>query len=171
MNLKNDHHSSKLISDFKDSFEGKPWYGDSVIKKLSVINSEIVNLQPLSSFNSIAKIVHHMINWRVFAIKKMQGDEAFDIQQNDKNDWTEVHISSREDWDRLIKKLKASQEQIIMLLSAKGEGFLGEKVLGRGYDFGFLLAGIVQHDIYHLSQIALVKKWSENQNESSKTLV
>jgi len=156
--------SCKLIFDFNDVLDGKPWYGDAVMKKLININPEVANMQPLPSFNSIAKIVQHMINWRIFTIKKMQGDEAFDIRQDDENDWIEVHISSQEDWDLLVHKLWATQLEIIELISSKSEIFFDEKVSGRDYNFSFLLSGIVQHDVYHLGQIALIKKWSEKIN-------
>lgn len=157
--------SSKLIFDFNDVLDGEPCYGDAVMKKLININPEVANMQPLPSFNSIAKIVQHMINWRIFAIKKMQGDEAFDIRQNDENDWIEVHIDSQEDWNLLIYKLRSTQLEIIELISSKSENFLDEKVSGRDYNFSFLLSGIVQHDVYHLGQIALIKKWSEEIND------
>ncbi len=153
--------SEKLIVDFKDSFAGEPWYGDSVFKKLVELDFRVVNFKPLPNFNSIAAIVQHMINWRIFAIKKMQGDKTFDILQNDENDWTDVHISSQAEWDSLLNKLKETQHQIIIMLSTLSDAFFDEKVSGRDYTFYFLLAGIVQHDIYHLGQIALIKKWGE----------
>ena len=162
--------SDKLILDFKDAFDREPWYGDSVMKKLNTINLDIANVRPLPSFNSIAEIIQHMINWRIFAIKKMQGDKGFDIRQNYANDWTEANISSQSDWDELIKKLQSSQKEIIKLLSVKNEDFLDLKVSGRDYDFAFLLAGILQHDIYHLGQIALVVKWCNHQSSSSNAL-
>ena len=35
---------------------------------------------------------------------------------------------------------------------------LKEKVGGRNYDFFYLLHGIIHHDVYHLGQIAILKK-------------
>jgi hypothetical protein len=43
-------------------------------------------------------------------------------------------------------------------LKKKEDAFLEEKVDYRNYNFRFLLNGLVQHDIYHLGQIAYVGK-------------
>ena len=38
------------------------------------------------------------------------------------------------------------------------EALLDEKPKGQEYSFYFLLQGILHHDLYHLGQIALLKK-------------
>jgi hypothetical protein len=57
-----------------------------------------------------------------------------------------------------VKQLKEAHEQIINLLRHKDDGFLSEMVDFRKYNFRFLLNGLIQHNIYHLGQIAYVKK-------------
>jgi len=51
-----------LVHTIKETFNGNPWFGDSLINKLSKINYRIVNVTLTDSNNSIAMIVQHIIN-------------------------------------------------------------------------------------------------------------
>ena len=67
-----------ITNNLKDSFDGKPWYGISVMEKLNQIPWEAVNEKAYSA-KSIAILVQHIINWRVFVLKKLDGDLEFNI--------------------------------------------------------------------------------------------
>jgi len=47
---------------------------------------------------------------------------------------------------------------IILAIKDKDDEFLSENVEFRKYNFQVLLNGLIQHDIYHIGQIAYVKK-------------
>jgi len=47
---------------------------------------------------------------------------------------------------------------LVTLMDNLTDALLGKQVADREYNYRFLLNGIVQHDIYHLGQIAYVKK-------------
>lgn len=156
-----DNNIKQLILKLQESFDGKPWFGESLMTKLNSVDVNKVNDLPLSSQNSISRLVQHIINWRIFAIKKLQGDKDFDIEQNDTNDWTDILINNEEDWNKLKVKLQDTQDKIIRLLSSKDNSFLIQQVSGRQYNFQYLIEGLIQHDIYHLGQIGLVKRLAE----------
>ncbi|KYG73194.1 DinB family protein [Roseivirga echinicomitans] len=149
---------NKLLSTLEDSFQGLPWFGESLMDKLSRIDYRIVNIAHIPTTNSIARLVHHIINWRIFVIEKIKGNDAFDIEMNSQNDWTDLHISTEKDWADLIQKLVNTQKEIFDLLNAKTDEFLQTPVYGREYTIQRLIEGIVQHDIYHQGQIAVVAK-------------
>jgi uncharacterized damage-inducible protein DinB len=156
-----DNTIKQLIFKLQESFDGTPWFGESLMTKLNSVDFNIVNCQPFPSLNSISRLVQHIINWRIFVIRKLQDDREFDIELNDANDWTEVHINNDQAWSQLKTSLQDTQQKIIDLLSAKDNVFLMQKVPGRQYDYQYLIEGLVQHDIYHLGQIGLVKKLAE----------
>ena len=56
-------------------------------------------------------------------------------------------------------ELSLSQEELITELEKRQEDeFLDEIVPGRAYDYYTMLHGIIQHDLYHCGQIAILKK-------------
>ena len=150
-----------IISNLEDCFDGKPWYGDSVMKKLNQINWEIVN-EKIYGNKTIAVLLKHMINWRVFVLKKLEGDVVFNIVIDGENDWDEVHIANQEEWNALLQDLRTTQQNLLQNLALETDGLLNQKVPGKEYTFGPILTSIAQHDIYHLGQIAMLNSISKN---------
>ncbi|MTI31067.1 DinB family protein [Xanthovirga aplysinae] len=146
----------QLILKLRNIFEGNPWYGESVIQKLDALDLGVVNEPPITGCNSIGRLVQHVINWRIFAIKKLEGDKEFDIPLNGPMDWPDIHIGTIKGWEKMMQNLNETQTKIIDLLSDRTSSFLKGQVPGREYDFQFLIEGIIQHDIYHLGQIRLI---------------
>ncbi len=151
---------SNLFTTYQEVFNGNPWYGDAVMKKLESLDHNHVNKVPDFMTHSIAMIVQHMISWRRFAIEKLNGNVAFDIQVNSTVDWGETEISNETEWKELLHQLQETQHEIIGFLNKMdNEEILKTQTSGRNYDFEFLFYGIIQHDIYHLGQIAIVNKY------------
>lgn len=138
--------------------QGSPWYGESVMEKLERLDYQMVNKVPTGLSNSIARLVKHMISWRQFAIEKLKGNDAYDIRLNTPDDWPEVNIQTEEQWRHLLQELHATQDQLFSQLRARNEEDLEQPCHGKSYSLGFLVDGILQHDVYHLGQIALLDK-------------
>jgi uncharacterized damage-inducible protein DinB len=148
----------EIIQRLSEVFAGEPWYGTSLMGVLETIPYGLILTQCEPSGNSIARLVRHMLNWREFAIKKLEGDKVFDIELNTEADWTDLNIKNESEWRELCAQFGKSQEKIIRLMMEKSDGHLTEKVPGKLYDFRFLIEGLIQHDIYHLGQIALIHR-------------
>jgi len=153
MNSKIQH----LIHKLNESFQGTPWFGDSLMPTLKAIDYKLVNKKLTNSNNSIAILVQHLINWRVFAIEKLEGNQCFDIELNSEKDWTKITIENENEWNELLKELISTQRKIISILdSQKVDSFLTQITLGKSYNFEYLIEGVLQHDIYHFGQIGLL---------------
>lgn len=57
-----------------------------------------------------------------------------------------------------MEELKTILQKIIAILETKEDAFLKEMVPSREFNFRFMLNGLIQHNIYHLGQVAYVKK-------------
>lgn len=144
-----------IIYNLKECFDGKPWYGISIMEKLNSISCEIVNDERYES-KSIAVLVQHIINWRIFLLKKLEGDAEYDLQIDSPEDWTATYINDQQEWDALKTKLVETQECLLNKLSQESEELLKREVPGKEYTFLPILTSISQHDIYHLGQIAML---------------
>jgi len=146
-----------IVHRIKESFDGRPWYGESLILKLNKIDCRLVNMTVPGSNNSIANTVQHLINWRVFTIEKINSNKAYDITMNSVSDWTKININTQSEWIKLLNKLISTQNKIIELLEGQMKNTsLDNQVSGKDYSFEYLLNGIIQHDIYHSGQIGLL---------------
>ena len=144
-----------IINDLKECFEGKPWYGDSVMKKLESIDWRIVNDQVYGD-KTIAVLLQHIINWRIFVIKKLQGDAIYDIVIDELNDWTPRQVNNEQEWQTILQEIRDTQNEILTHLANHDDNLLDEVVPGKKYTFGPILQSVSQHDIYHLGQIAML---------------
>lgn len=154
----------QLIENLRESFNGKPWYGKSVWEKLAEIPWQIVNERTYGT-KSIAVLVRHIINWRLFVIRKLEGDLDFNIIIDGENDWDDIVIPDQEAWQSLLRELEKTQSALLHGLSGKTDGLLAQKVPGKDYSFGPILISIAQHDIYHLGQIAMLNAMHEGKGK------
>lgn len=150
-----------IIYNLKECFDGKPWYGVSLMKKLHSIPWEIVNEEKYGS-KSIAVLVQHIINWRIFLLKKLDGDIDYDLVIDSVEDWTAVHINNQQEWNALKNDLVDTQTRLLEKLSTATEELLTKQVPGKPYTFLPILTSISQHDIYHLGQIAMLNAMPGN---------
>lgn len=144
-----------IIYNLKECFDGKPWYGISMMEKLNSIPWETVNDEKYKS-KSIAVLVQHIFNWRIFLLKKLDGDANYDLKIDSTEDWTETYIDDENQWEALKAKLVESQRNLLEKLSSATPELLNRQVPGKRYTFLPILTSISQHDIYHLGQIAML---------------
>ncbi len=158
---------NQLIKSLSKIFEGQPWFGESVMAKLENVPYIIGDKACIPESHNAAQIVAHMISWKNFTLEKLQGNVNFDILKDSKEDWPEIHVNSRQDWEDLKHRLVSAQSRIYEFLKSQEDSFLDEKVPGRNYTYEYLLKGMEHHDIYHLGQIGIIQSQLKNQEKNS----
>ena len=157
-----------IVRSLSEIFEGHPWYGDSVMRKLENVPYIIGYKTCIPESHSVAQIVGHLIAWKSFAVQKLESNNGDSVEIDSEEDWPEIEVKSSEEWEKLKRKLVAVQGQIYKLLQEKeNDDFLKERVNGKDYDFECLLKGIIQHDIYHIGQIGLIESQLKNKEIDS----
>ena len=136
---------------------GEPWFGRSVYSIMEEIDPAIVATRPAPSAHSLLDLLYHMLTWADFTLKRIEKDKAMDLAVFEKLDWRDINPSVHS-WEKGVAAFKSTHDQIILLLQTKDDSFLEEPVDFRTYNFRFLVEGLIQHTIYHLGQIAFIKK-------------
>ena len=149
----------RIIDLLNDTYESEEaWHGSSVVEILRDVTPKLADRRLAPNTHTIAELVFHMTTWRIFAVKKLQGDKEFDIKTKEKN-WKIFPLVDALEWETLQMELSLSQEELVSELEKKAsDEFLETIVSGRNYSFYTLLHGIINHDLYHAGQIALIKK-------------
>ncbi|HET9747588.1 MAG TPA: DinB family protein [Chitinophagaceae bacterium] len=147
-----------IIKTFESTLSGQPWFGRAVYEMLEEANESKVNTKPNGTEHSMLELIWHMNTWAEFALGAIEYRTIEDMKKIEANDWRaidpEVHT-----WKKGIDQLRATHNKIIELLKQKGsDAYLKDIVTNRQYNFRFLLNGLIQHNIYHLGQIAYVNK-------------
>ena len=159
---------NELIRSLSEIFEGEPWYGQSVMRKLENVPYKIGYKTCVPESHSAAEIIAHLIAWKNFALRKLKSNNGFEIEMDSEDDWPVVEINSPEEWEDLKRELVAVQSEIYKLLEEKeNDSFLDKMVHGKDYNFEYLIRGIIQHDIYHLGQIGLLESQFKKKEQDS----
>jgi hypothetical protein len=103
-----------------------------------------------------------MTGWKREVTKRVAGAPASEPEDGD---WPEIGEPSEERWQSALTRLEEAHRGLITAIEALPEARLFEptndprnRPLGAGVSYYVLLHGIVQHDVYHAGQIALLKK-------------
>lgn len=148
----------RIKSLLKASFNGSTWHGPSLLDQLKGLDTEVAARKANPNAHSIWELVLHIIAWREFAIQKLSGNEAYDLPIGGEKDWPIVDHMFPESWGNTLTSLANTQQRLLDQIEYIKDDKLMEMVPGKNYDFYTLIHGIIQHDIYHGGQIALLKK-------------
>jgi uncharacterized damage-inducible protein DinB len=140
-----------------ETYEGNPWHGLPVKQVLQGINAQQAARRISLNTHTIWELVRHMAAWRNFAFQKIAGDKSFDIL-NSEQDWPSIKSSDESNWQIDLQVLDNRQQQLLQAINTMDDQDLENVVYGREYTFYILLHGIIQHDLYHTGQMALLKK-------------
>lgn len=147
---------SAIISNLQNTLTGHPWYGRSVFEILEEIDTDKQFIRP-NGRHSLLDLIYHMVTWAEFTQKRIEKEPITDMAALEALDWRAID-PDQHDWPSGIAALKKAHDTIIELLHVKDDAFLDEKVDYRNYNFRFLLNGLIQHNIYHLGQVAYLDK-------------
>ena len=147
-----------IIKSFESTLSGQPWFGRAVYEILEEVDESKANTKPNGSEHSMIELIWHMNTWAEFVLGSLENRSADEMKAIEANDWREID-PKKHTWKKGIEQLKETHSKIIELLKQKpDDNFLSDIVPTRKFNFRFMLNGLVQHNIYHLGQVAYVKK-------------
>lgn len=146
-----------IIRNLQNTLEGQPWYGRPVYEMLDEIDPAIAYKKPNENSHSLIELLYHMLIWAEFSLHRLKGEKEKDMAAFESLDWREIDPAVHT-WKKGLKEYKETHAGIISILETKDDTFLKEIVDYRNYNVRFLLNGLIQHNIYHLGQVAYVHK-------------
>lgn len=138
------------------TFDGKAWHGDSMTHILQGIDPGKASQKPVQHIHSVWEIVLHIIAWEQVVVSCLQG-EAYEGVQGEQ-DWLPVKEVSLEAWQTTLKRLEDITLRLKESILSFPEAKLHENIPGRTFSFYVLIHGVIQHNLYHGGQIAILKK-------------
>lgn len=150
--------TARLADQIRRAFEGEAWHGDSVVEILQGVDTAMAAAHPIKNAHSIWELVLHIAAWDGAVLKRTGGTA---IELRDEQNFPPVKDTSEAAWRNTIEQAKRTHNELVKAVAAFPDARLAEQVPGKTesyYDFFYMFSGIVQHDLYHAGQIALLKK-------------
>jgi len=151
--------TARLADQIRRAFEGNAWHGDSVLKLLADVDAKTAAARPIENAHTIWELVLHMAAWDDAVCRRAKGAR---VSLSDNENFPPVVDDREAAWRESIKKLKHTHNQLVKTVAAFPDSRLGKRVPGKKaahHNFFYMFSGIVQHELYHAGQIALLKKF------------
>jgi uncharacterized damage-inducible protein DinB len=146
----------RINSQLKHAQEGPAWHGPSLRELLAGVTAEQAAARPIPNAHSIWELVNHIIAWEQIAKRRLEGEGEMPIP--DEINFPPVTDASEAAWQATLQSLEASHRSLRDGIKKIDDAYLEETAPGTLYSNYVLLHGVIQHDLYHAGQIALLKK-------------
>lgn len=146
-----------FIQRIENTHYREPWFGRSIIDLLSEIDPKKASIQKGGSSHSMLDIIWHMNTWATFTLDRLKQKKSFDLKKAEELDWRKID-PKKDTWKKALAEYKKLHKDIVTVLHTKDDDFLLETVEYRKYNFRYLINGLIEHNIYHAGQIALLNK-------------
>ena len=145
----------RIEDQLRRALGGEAWHGPSVLELLANVTEAQAAAKPLAGAHSIWEIVLHITAWVDAARRRVEGDEA---KLTAEQDWPAVRETGEAAWKAAGEGMRNAHQALDETILQLEESRLNDRVPGQQYSVYFLLHGVVQHDLYHAGQIAILKK-------------
>jgi len=147
--------TAQIVQHFKAFYYGGNYTGVNLKDTLIGLTWEQATTK-VDSLNTIAALVFHMNYYVTAVVNVLKGNR---LDASDKYSYNLPVIKSQEDWMRLVHKVKADVDELIVLVEKMPESKLWETFEDEKYgNYYRNLTGIIEHNHYHLGQIVMIKK-------------
>lgn len=150
--------TARLADQIRRAFEGHAWHGDSVLEILNGVDAKKAGAHPIKNAHSIWELVLHIAAWDDAVLRRIGGKA---VKLSDKQNFPPVKDTSEAAWREAVEHAKHTHSELAKAVAAFPDSRLHEQVPGKTqsfYNFFYMFSGIVQHELYHAGQIALLKK-------------
>ncbi len=151
----------RIIDELQREHTGEPWHGSPLRQILKGLAAADAAARPVADGHSIWELVLHMTGWKNEVRKRLSGAPASDPEGGD---WPPAGDTTDDRWRQALAALERAHTELVAAIRQVPESKLPEPTNdpraagGTGVSYYVLLHGIVQHDVYHAGQIALLKK-------------
>ncbi len=145
----------RIRRQLRNALEANAWHGPSLLENLADVAADEARARPNPEVHSIWELVLHITAWVRAGISGTTGKR---IDVPDEVDWPQPGEYSRTAWEDALQDMKEAHRELDEVLSRTKDERLDETVVGRDYTVYKLLQGVIQHDLYHAGQIAILKK-------------
>ncbi|HTS36654.1 MAG TPA: DinB family protein [Candidatus Solibacter sp.] len=145
-----------LIADqLRRAFNGQAWHGPALLELLKDIDAATAAAHPIPNAHSIWELLLHIAAWDGAALSRIAGKTA---KLKGLQNFPQVPEPTEQAWQAAIAASKRNHDLLVATVGALSSKRLRDQCPGKNYDLYHLLHGVVQHELYHAGQIAILKK-------------
>jgi len=145
----------RIVEEYDRVMHGSAWHGDPIWQILDSVSAECAAHRPIAGAHTIWEIVLHMTFWEGVGARRLGGQRAgFDEALNS----PAPPAATEANWQKTCDAFSVSNQAFREALAKLDAARLDELSAAGKRSFYEEAHGVIQHDVYHAGQIALLKK-------------
>ncbi len=146
----------RILDQMDRAFLGDAWHGPPLKNLIDGLLAEDASKHAVEGGHSIWEIVQHITAWNTIVRRELLGER---LVITPKQDWPPVPELSEAAWQKAVASLVEARSRLRVAVQGLHDEQLEERPSKRTDNSRYvMLHGIVQHDLYHAGQIAMLKK-------------
>jgi uncharacterized damage-inducible protein DinB len=148
---------ARLLDQLKRSVDGDAWHGPALAELLSDVDTAQAVARPLPKAHTIWEITLHATVWMEQIRLRLIGTGRKDLPPEE--DWLPQPTQTDEtSWKATLEKLHHAYEELAAEIERVDEARLDQPIMVGFSTVYVSLHGVIQHNLYHAGQIALLKR-------------
>jgi len=149
---------ARIADQLRRAFEGEAWHGPALLELLKNVGASTAAARPIPRAHSIWELVLHIAAWDGATLRRLAGEKC---QPSGEANFPPAGMPTEAAWRKDVAHARRTHDTLVKTVAALPESRLAQRVPGKRYNFYHLLHGVVQHELYHAGQIAILKKAQE----------
>lgn len=148
----------RIADQLRRAYAGNAWHGPGIREVLEGVSAKTAAARPLAGAHTIWELVLHVTAWTEAVRRRLDGDPA---NLGPEEDWPPAGEASERAWKSVLDRLEKAQLALEQRVAESTGTGLDEPILAGASSVYVTLHGLIQHDLYHAGQMALLKKAAE----------
>ncbi len=146
---------NRLLCSFADLQHGDCGVGTSFRETLQGVTAEVACKKLAGGKKNIWELVSHIIYWRTSVINKLSGT----LNPPPFHDFKLPEVQDDNTWRKVLQDFESTYHLLRNAVSDFSDEKLNKLPQNGGQTYYQIIIGCLQHDAYHLGQLALLRKY------------
>ena len=148
--------AAHIADQLERAYSGHAWHGPSLRFVLRGVSAKQAARRASPSAHTIWELVLHITAWDRVVCERILGGKTTQLPKE--QNFPTVKHSSPTAWKKTLAELDRQHRALVKAMRGFPDRKLHHKLSGGDYSFYITMHGVVQHDLYHAGQIAVLKK-------------
>jgi len=142
----------RILDQLNRAWGGPSWTGVDIRPLLDGVTEEQAHAHSLPNVHSIIELVAHMSVWMDVVAVRVTGKAKELTAEEDWRDVTQLR------WSEAVEEMENAGSRLSDAVARLSVDDLDKIVVGKDYTTYVMVHGVIQHNLYHAGQIAVLKK-------------
>ncbi len=137
------------------AYRAKAWHGPALLETLDGMNAAMAAKRVMKGAHTAWELVDHLASWNEVVALRLSGTPP---QITPEMNFPKTPRPTPGAWKKTLARLAASQRKFRAAVARFPEAKLGRRRAGTTTTWNVLIHGQIQHQLYHVGQIAMLRR-------------